>query len=119
MEKITVSTHRLLTTLKMNRDTHLDVFKRAMVKYREKVIEELDRAIKDAKGGGKIRTTFQILQPINQVHDYDVAIDMLKMHTEETLPLSETEFRQYVKDEWNWSRQFTASNMSYLAHNTE
>ena len=51
--------------------------------------------------------------PVSHVEDYDRAIAMLEIHTEDTISLSAEYVSQYVLDRWNWSERFVASAMKY------
>jgi hypothetical protein len=54
MNTITVKKDELLDTLRTNRQRHGDKVAQARAKYREKIIEELDRRLAEAKSGRDI-----------------------------------------------------------------
>ena len=53
-------------------------------------------------------------QPTSYEKHYLRSIEMLKMSIEDDLVLSETEFSQYVLDEWSWSNAFKMVTSGYI-----
>jgi hypothetical protein len=112
---MTFKKSELLAIIKENRDKHRAVFIEAQENYRIKVIAELDRRLTDAKEGRQIDTFIQLIAPQDQTKNYDRVIKMLEMSVEEQIPLTDVEFSQFILDRWSWTRQFAASNKSYVA----
>ena len=46
--------------------------------------------------------------------EYDAAIDMAKWDVRETLELTHAEFTCFVRDQWDWTSEFTAISAMYL-----
>lgn len=115
MRTVTVNRDELLDRVRENRDKHRSVFEAAMDGYRKAAIEELDRAISDARSGRKIMRHLSLIEPVDKTKDYDRVIDMLEMSTDEEITLEQNEFACYVRDEWAWRDQFLAANSSYTA----
>jgi hypothetical protein len=113
MDNITVDKADLIATLRDNRDKHRDLFDKAQVVYREKMIEELDRALAEAKAGRKIRRAFTLPTPENHTEDFDTAIQMLEWEAEDYVSLSMRDFMRYVQNRWEWERSFAANTESY------
>ena len=113
MDTITVDKETLLNALRENRDEHQEIFDKAQVVYREKMIEELDRALQEAREGGKIRRGFSLPVPENHVDDFNTAILMLEWDQGETVEISLREFKMYVENEWGWQRSFAENTGSY------
>jgi hypothetical protein len=113
MYEIRVEKPKLLTVLRENRDKHRELFLEAQQGYREEVIKQLDERLKDARDNRRINLTFSLPAPIDQTHDYDVAIEMLEMAVDDVITLSEEQFRCYVKDEWHWKQMVWATNTTY------
>jgi hypothetical protein len=103
----------LIDRLKKNRAEHRKIFEEALVGYRNRVIEELDRRLKDAKAGRKIDTRIYLTEPEDHTREYDRAIDMLEMHTEPEIELTREEFVRLARDEWEWMDQFIATSSTY------
>ncbi len=53
---------------------------------------------------------------MDRTRDYDRVISMLKMDLTDTVELSESDYSQYVLDDWQWKRQFLGSNRAYSAN---
>lgn len=115
MRTIEVKKERLLKTLKKNRKKHKATFDEAQIKYREKVIAELNKAMMRAKAGGKIQTYFAFPAPEDYTDAYDTAISMVEWAEGETIELDEGSFKNYVLDEWGWKGAFVANTASYLS----
>jgi hypothetical protein len=115
MNTITVSKNRLIETLRLNRDEHKAIFDKAQAIYREKMIEELDRMLAEAKAGQPIRRGFTLPVPEDHTEEFDTAIQMLEWETGEEVELVQNEFMNYVENNWGWARSFAANTGSYLA----
>ena len=113
MDAIRVDKAKLLDILKRNRDQHRAMFLEAQNGYHEEVIRLLDERLADARAGRRINVVFTLPAPIDQTHEYDVAIEMLDMSIDAVVELTEVEFRQFVKDEWHWQQHTTAVNTLY------
>lgn len=113
MEPITVSKGDLLAKMRENRATHREVFQAALEGYRRYAQLVLKEHL-EALGAGKtpeIRIT--VSRPSDHTRDYDRVIEMLEMHKGDEFVLNETDFSQYVRDDWSWKRQWATSNSSY------
>lgn len=115
METVRVKKDQLLSKVRENRRAHRDLFLKAQEGYREKVIEELDIMLRDAREGKKIRRGISLPEPIDQTRDYDRVVAMLEMSVDEYIELNPTEFAQYVLDDWQWKANTMHINSSYLA----
>ena len=113
MESIKVSKADLLAVLTSNREKHKAVFLEAQESYRKLAIEELDKALAEARSGRKILRFLTLVEPQDQSKDYDRVIRMMDMSVDDHINLSEREFQQYVMDEWQWKAAFTAANIGY------
>jgi hypothetical protein len=113
MDTITVEKNKLIETLKRNRDEHVSIFERAQIVYREKVIDELDRAIDDAKNGRKIIRFINLPEPENHLSDFETAIEMLEWDTADTVDLDRRDFKRFVQNKWEWEQSFAGNTQSY------
>lgn len=116
MDSITVNKDQLLTTITANRDTHRDQFLTAQKRYREVVIEELDKRLDAARTGGVINLGFALPEPKDYTESYDTAIEMLQWELEDTVVLDEMSFRRFVLNKWEWAAQFAGTTQVYLDH---
>ncbi len=115
MNSVKVKRTELLTRIKNNRDAHRELFLKAQEGYREAMIEELDRMLKDAKEGRAIRRSVSMMEPQDHTKDYDRVIDMLEMSQDEIVEIQEHEFDQYVRDNWSWKALADTTNAMYAA----
>lgn len=113
MQTIMVHKEKLLEVLRKNREGHRKIFEEALDGYRKEVVKRLDEQLARAKAGKRVYLAFQIVEPQNQTKDYDRAIGMLEMSIDDEISLSESDFRNYVMDDWNWKHQFLSSNAMY------
>jgi hypothetical protein len=114
MRTITVDKVELLRVLETNLNEHREIFIKAQVAYREKMIAELDRALAEAREGGTIRRMFSLPVPEDHTEDFATAIKMLAWHQFEQIELTMDEFETYVENKWRWRASFTANTESYL-----
>lgn len=110
---VTVKRDELLEKLKTNRDAHRAIFLKALEGYRTEAIKELDSMLSDARDGKRIRRAIMLIEPEDHTRDYNRVINMLTMCVSEVVFVTESEFAQYVEDDWNWKRQFIESTRGY------
>ena len=111
--KVTVKKSELLDAMRANREGHRAEFLKAQDGYRLAVIEELDKMLADARDGKNLRVAVGLTAPTEHTKDYDRVIRMLEMSTADEIVISETQFAQYVLDEWGWMGQFKATTSRY------
>ena len=124
MKEVTVNRTVLLEKLTANRKTHIVEFHKAIEGWRTEAIKSLQRVqrklkkldLTEADGTEKYpQLWFEASQDRPECHtrDYDRAIAMLEMHTEDTIKIATREFDQFVNDQWEWKQEFTTSNLKY------
>lgn len=115
MQTITVMKTSLLEKLKENRTEHRDIFLDAQAKYRERIIDELDKRLADVRAGRKINVYIALPEPQDYTEAFDTAIAMVEWAQGNTIDLSEKDFNRYVLNKWEWQQAFAANTQSYLA----
>jgi hypothetical protein len=115
MDEIKVDKVTLIKTLRKNRKRHRALFLKAQDVYRIRMIEELDRALDEAKNGGVIRRAFSLPVPEDHTAEFDTVIQMLEWDKSKNVLLSHHEFRTYVENEWGWQQSFTANTEAYTS----
>lgn len=115
MKSVKVERKVLLEKIKKNRQKHHETFEKAWAGYRKKVIKELENNLEDARKGRKFNRHISLVEPINQIDDYDRVILMLELSEDSVIELSSHEFDCYVRDKWSWAQQFELTNSAYLA----
>lgn len=113
MGMVRVDKQGLLTTVRENRDKHRAIFLDAVEGFRTKAVELLEARLADAKAGRRINIAFNLPTPVDQTRDYDKIIKMLEMSVDTQIELTQSEFSQYVMDDWTWKKQFSATNSIY------
>jgi hypothetical protein len=114
MQTVTVNKETLKTIVQKNRDEHHSKFERAFEGYRKETISILEENLQELKGGGKIRHIRIDSAPEDHTADYNRILEMLEMSVDEEIDLLNSEFQQYVQDDWSWSHAWDTSNTKYL-----
>lgn len=107
---------KLLDILAKNKKAHRGIFEEAVDGYRKKAISTLEENLKLVKANKKHRlVNFYLQVPEDHTRDYERAIKMIEMTTDQEILLGEQEFKSFVMDDWSWAAQFYASNSLYSA----
>lgn len=114
MHEIKIKKDELLKATKANKESHRAAFLKAQEGYREEVIKELDRMLKEAREGKKIQRFINLPEPHDHTQEYETVIRMLEMCVDEEIEISTGEFNQYVMDDWGWKADFTATASNYI-----
>lgn len=104
---------KLLETLEKNLETHSKIVQEAKDGYLKKASEVLAEKIEQIKEGKIVALAFSLKPPVDYSEVYENSIEMLKWHKGETVTLEADEFRQLVRDEWDWTDNFLLSNSNY------
>jgi hypothetical protein len=112
VDKVNVSRLALIKALEKNRERHKATYEKAKVGFKKKLIEVFSRALVVAKTG-KYPTKLHLPIPAAHLEEYDRALGMLKMHTDDTITLTAQEYDCYIRDEWDWKAAWSASNSAY------
>ena len=115
MKTITVNKKDLLDKLRENRDGHRATYEEAVEAYRAKAIEVFEQNIREVREGKPVRQYLELPVPEDHTSDYERVIAMLEWDEGEKVELTESEFRQYVQDNWGWAQSFMANTMSYTS----
>ena len=111
--KITVEKTKLLEALRANRTRHVAEAAEAEKGFRRALEAELRKMLADVLEGRAARTSTDLKAPVSHERDYDVAIDMLEWSTATSIVVSSSQFRMYVRDEWDWKSTFKMSTERY------
>jgi hypothetical protein len=115
MENIRVDKKQLINDLKHNLGRHRAIFDQAVEGYRKLAVRQLTDHIKRIQKGKLVEVYVRLPLPEDHTRDYERVIQMLERSLDETAPLSETDFRAYVQDDWEWKRAFLTSSATYSA----
>jgi hypothetical protein len=114
MQKMKFKVIDLLDILGKNKESHRSQFEEAIDGYKEAVEKWLCERLEIIKSGRQV-TDLYFTGPLPEDHtkDYDRVIRMLNMTTEDQIELTETDFSQYVMDEWGWKQKFLETTANY------
>ena len=111
----TVEKAMLLAVLKTNLANHQKIVQEARDGYLAKAREQLERRLEQLRRGEVVALRFNLEPPADYTDVYENSIAMLEWNTDAHITLEADEFRQLVRDEWDWSDDFYASNSGYSA----
>ena len=106
----------LIPILEKNKNAHRKVFEAAVEGFRKKQIEKFNEGIQELKRKGKLGTSYAYIVlslPFDATKEYEQVIQMLEMTTETIIDLTQKQFGQYIRDEWDWGERFSSSNDRY------
>jgi hypothetical protein len=113
--KIQIERTTLLDTVRANREKHREIFLKAQQGYQKQIVQLLEERLQRARDGKQVQLWINLTEPMDQTNDYDRIIRMLEMTETHQIELSEGDFSQYVMDDWQWKKQFLATNSSYMS----
>lgn len=115
MDTTKVKRDVLLGIVTTNRDAHRDLFLKAQEGFRVQVVKRLDEMLADARAGRRYDLSVNMAPPVDQTKDYGRVIRQLELSVDEVIELDETQFANYVMDDWNWSQNVRHLNSTYAA----
>lgn len=134
-----VEKSQLLNIVKANKEKHdiiysgaLEGYNQAINNYLKRVESESERiknlAIEYAKAEshGKVfdKTGLYLIDcdmpnaPVSYGHEYEKTIKKLELSTADKISLADSEFNQYVMNNWTWKQNFLVSNSAYATNVT-
>lgn len=114
MKEVTVNKAELIGILQKNMETHVTEYNELMRLFQIKAVEKVEALLEKVKAGAKgVDLSVNLREPTSNEGDYLTALEMLGMEVHDSVTISEQEFKNYVKDEWNWSRSFAMSKTAY------
>lgn len=113
--KVKVEKNELIKVLTENRQKHSHNYDKAKIGFRKLLIAELKSKLEAAESDKIVTLTFENHKPESHLEDYDDILGMLELATDTEIELSHIQYKQYVKDEWDWARQWSTSNATYLS----
>jgi hypothetical protein len=123
MQNIKVDKNKLISILETNRSKHLKEYQEAVIEYRKAakkllkdalkaIVPETDPIVTDKE----LKNLYLTLQaPKHYLTQYDLALGMLQLGSEDVVELTVSDYTTYVQDDWQWKDSFKISNSSYLS----
>lgn len=112
--KVNVKKAELLEKLKENRALHLEEYKKAKVGFRVALEKELKQKLKAVKAGESVDLSFENHKPEKHLDEYDDVIGMLEFAEDEEIELNHNQYKQYFKNEWDWTYSWSVRNSDYV-----
>lgn len=111
---IQVEKERLLSALKENRYTHSAAYAKAKRGYIKVTTEQVQRYLTRLANGELLERALLPAPPEDHTGDYDDVIAMMEWSQDDTIELTQAQFKQYVQDDWGWKGSWLTSNTAYL-----
>ena len=112
--QVTVIKTELLEIVRKNLVEHLALFDKAEKAFRAKAIQEMEENLEKAKKGKEFSLVLSLHPPTSYEKDYNKIIRMLEMSTADEVSITETQFSQYVLNDWPWAKHFNSSVSTYV-----
>lgn len=113
-----VKISELLEKLKKNRDAHVAIVEEAQAEFRRQAIKRLDAMLLEAQSGKRISMSVGLSVPTQHTDAFDNAIGIMEMTAragEKTIDITAREYERFVRNNWEWSQGFRASNGTYTS----
>jgi|SRR6478609_7178155 len=111
---VSVGKAKLLQILQENLEKHKIEYNKAVIVWKEDVVKALQKSIDKVNNTAEPISVYTNLPlPEEHIKDYEHVIKMVGFDTREILVLEEQEAKEFLGDDWNWKRSFTANTMSY------
>lgn len=113
MRTVKLDKQEFITTVAVNRANHRSVFDAAVEGYRLRMIELLERRLRDVRRGRAVDQYLRLPEPEDHTGDYDRVLTMARMSVDDVVELTADDFAMYVMDQWDWKQTFTATTAMY------
>lgn len=115
MKQVTINKDKLIEAITTNRDVHVAEYKVMLEEYMKQAISGATVLLKSlVKGDSSTKLNLDLRKPLNMEQSYTDALDMLQYEEESTVTLTDREFKNLIKDDWEWSNTFAMSKTAYL-----
>jgi len=111
--EVTLDKTAVLEKLRENLQSHSRLVSEARDGYLKKAKEVLERALAQATEGKVVSLEFHLAVPKDYSSVYKTTIEMLEMHTGETITLAAGDYKKLIQDDWDWAHDFVVSNAAY------
>lgn len=113
MKSICMNKSELIKIVTANRNKHEENYKKAVKVYTDEAIEMFEKKIENFKSGKIDDPYITISVPESYLEDYDLCLKMLNSEIDDRVVLDTEGYKNYVLDEWRWSRSFASNTISY------
>lgn len=116
--KFKYNVQKLRTIVLGNRDAHKAEYDEALAAYKAQLVTLLEKKLAAAKNGEDVSHQINLSKPREYLAQYDRALRMFELTTQEEVELDSESFAQLVMDEWDWKESFSTINNSYKMSNS-
>lgn len=119
MRNVMIKKDQLLERLKANRKQQESKQAEALTNWQAQLTGRIAQIGTDIAKGKFPKDVMQLISDLQRPQDvlklYDDAIEMVELDTRPELELTAQEFKHFWQDDWDWKRNWTASNSKYLS----
>ena len=116
--KFKYSVGQLRLIIQENRNNHKAEYDEALKAYKAQLVTLLEKKLAAAKNGEDVSHQINLAKPREYLAQYDRALRMFELTTQEEVELDSESFAQLVMDEWDWKESFSSINNSYKMSNS-
>jgi hypothetical protein len=117
MEKVTVKVETVVAALKENYERHKTDYAEAYDGYKRQAKILLEERLAEVAASSseteQENLRFDLTPPEDHRDDYERAIGMLEMTTDEETRITATQYAAFIQDKWSWQREWSHSNKAY------
>lgn len=113
LKMIRVEKKELLETIQSNMEKHVSDYEETERGFKKHYKSTLAEMINRFDETGKIETFLTFDQPQSHEEDYQSIIDMLQMSVDDEVEITYEQFQRYVRDNWEWKKDFIALSAQY------
>ena len=115
LPKVNVKKNDLLKHLVANQKKHKADIAEALKMRRQNIRAALLEAVNKIDSSKEYQPSDMIRFPMpqNRDHDYEKAIQMVKMTTDDVIQLDQNQFEMLVMDQWGWKSELISTSALY------
>ncbi|MEO7980583.1 MAG: hypothetical protein ABI807_06790 [Sporichthyaceae bacterium] len=113
MRTVRLQKDQFIERVQANRDNHRAAFEQALDGYRDRMVRELERRLRDVRRGRAVDQYLRLPEPEDHTEDYARVLTMAAMSVDDVVELTEDDFGMYVMDQWHWKHAFDETTSYY------
>jgi len=110
---IKINKAKLIETLKANKESHIKEYDKAVMAYQTEADKQLNELI-GKNLAGDLNIELNLIKPLNRAENYDKIIEMFEWEIQDDIELTQSEFKEYVQDEFDFAIQAKFANSMYM-----
>lgn len=120
--EIEVNKTKLIETLYENKSKHIKEYNESITAWRDNIMQAVDKIKEKIQESPDVDPTHlisRIRKPHNHSDQYNTVIGMMEMDVKENVTISQSDYMYFIKDEWDWKRDFAATYASNISNKWE